>query len=334
MALMGSEIAAFEPFRGDHCESVATGSLLKGLGIHLSEPMLFGLGEGLSFIFVNLSSLPLPFVGGRVKPFALTEALCRNLKLDLKVSETASRSRAWMHLEMPLRGGRPVGLQLDSYYLDYFSKPVHFAGHCVAAHGFDDRNVFLVDTLQQGGLQRVSRQSVEVARFATGPMSARARSWTIAGGDSRPDVAKAIRLAIHANAKAYLAPPFKGASHLGIEKLQKSLPTWLEIATDPSMDLALASLLMERAGTGGSLFRNFYRDFLGEAATELPGEAVRIGKAQSMFGDSAQLWADVAAKLEDSGTAGSKAPLQEAAAHCGRIRDLEVSAMQLLAGIK
>jgi hypothetical protein len=38
----------FKPFIGQHCETKATGSLLQHLGIRLSEPMLFGLGEGLA----------------------------------------------------------------------------------------------------------------------------------------------------------------------------------------------------------------------------------------------------------------------------------------------
>ena len=47
-------IAGFEPYVGQHCETVATGSLLGTAGVRLSEPMLFGLGEGLGFIFINL----------------------------------------------------------------------------------------------------------------------------------------------------------------------------------------------------------------------------------------------------------------------------------------
>ena len=43
-------IQDFYPFEGQHCETTATGSLLQHLGIKLSEPMLFGLGEGLGFI--------------------------------------------------------------------------------------------------------------------------------------------------------------------------------------------------------------------------------------------------------------------------------------------
>ena len=327
------EVAGFQPFVGQHCETVATGSLLKAAGLNLSEPMLFGLGEGLGFIFINLSSLPLPFVGGRAKPFAVTEALCRNLGLDCAVTETTSRTRAWTALEAPLRAGQPVGLQLDCFYLEYFSRPVHFAGHFVAAHGFDDNDVRLVDTAPQGSLQRTSRASLEKARFARGPMAAKARAWTVAPGKRVPALEGATRKAIRANAKEYLSPAFKGASHLGIVKLAQSLPHWLEIAKHPAEDLELAALLMERAGTGGSLFRNFYRDFLDEAREHLPGARGKLGEARELFADSAREWAAIAALIESSGRTGEAAPLEDAAQRCRRVADIEVAAMKLLAGI-
>src|SRR6187549_964642 len=103
------EVPGFEPFMGHHCETVATGTLLSAGGLKLSEPMLFGLGEGLGFIFIKLRSLPLPFVGGRSKPFALTETLCRNLGLTCTSIETTSKAKAWSALEDPLRAGQPVG---------------------------------------------------------------------------------------------------------------------------------------------------------------------------------------------------------------------------------
>ena len=264
----------FPAFRGPSLRDGATGTLLAAGGLKLSEPMLFGLGEGLGFIFINLRSLPLPFVGGRTKPFAVTEALCTNLGLACTAVETASKKKAWAELETPLRAGQPVGLQLDCFHLEYFSRPVHFAGHFVAAHGFDDREVLLVDTAPQGSMQRTSRASLEKARFAKGPMAAKARSWTIAPLKRAPALDVATRKAIRANAKQYLTPAFKGASHLGILKLAESLPGWIEIAKRPAEDLALASLLMERAGTGGSLFRNFYRDFLC-GGTRIPGRCPR-----------------------------------------------------------
>jgi hypothetical protein len=44
-------IEDFKPFKGQHCETTATGSLLNQIGIELSEPMLFGIGEGLAIYF-------------------------------------------------------------------------------------------------------------------------------------------------------------------------------------------------------------------------------------------------------------------------------------------
>ncbi len=324
------EVPGFRPYVGQHCETVATGSLLRCAGIELSEPMLFGLGEGLGFIFINLRTLPLPFLGGRTRPFALTSALCANLGVECREIETSSKSKAWAAVETPLREGRPVGLQLDCFYLDYFSQPVHFAGHFVATYGFDERDLMLVDTAPQGSTQRAPRASVEKARFAKGPMAAKARAWTITAARKSPDLRAAVSKAIAANAVAYLSPPFKGASYHGIRKLAASLPKWLELAKRPREDLALAALLMERAGTGGSLFRNFYRDFLSEAFG-IVGRKPALAEARELFAASATEWAGVAASIEASSRSGAATPLEAASAACLRIADLEVAAMKRLA---
>jgi hypothetical protein len=325
-------IPGFSPYVGQHCETVATGSLLRAAGIELSEPLLFGLGEGLGFIFINLGSLPLPFVGGRVKPFELTATLCANLGLECVAVETSSKAKAWSALESALRAGRPVGLQLDCYHLEYFTKPVRFAGHFVAAYGFDERDVLLVDTAQQGSAQRTARASLERARFEKGPMAAKARSWTIAAPKRPKDLAPAIRKALRANAAAYLSPAFKGASYHGIRKLADSLPRWLGIAKDPAADLSLASLLMEKAGTGGSLFRNFFRDFLREARDHL-GAKPALQRAHDAFAESAREWGAVASCIESAGRSGDAALLEDAAARCRRIADVEVDGMRALAAL-
>lgn len=323
-------IGGLQAMQGQHCETVTTGTLLRAMGVNLSEPMLFGLGEGLSFVFLSLEALPLPFVGGRVKPFELTTRLCRNLGVECQAVETSSRSRAWAHLEAAISQGMPVGLQLDCYYLDYFRSPVHFAGHFVAAYGFDEEHVLLVDTLQQGGLQQARRSSVEQARFAKGPMAARARSWTLSPSHAAADLPDALRSAIHANARAYLEPPFRGASHLGIRKLADSLPRWLELSKAPESELAQAALMMERAGTGGALFRNFYRDFLSEAQALLPREQGRLERARMLFSESAAAWTAVASLIAEAGAQRNLGQLHEAAGICTHIADIELKAMQEL----
>lgn len=329
-------IPDFAPYVGQHCETVATGSLLGAAGLRISEPLLFGLGEGLGFIFINLASLPLPFVGGRVKPFALTTALCTNLGIRCLSVETTSKAKAWASLEAPLRQGQPVGLQLDCYHLEYFSNPVHFAGHFVAAYGFDEKQVLLVDTAQQGSEQRASREGVEAARFAKGPMAAKARSWTLEVPKARKKLDDTIRealpKALRANARDYLSPAFKGASYLGIRKLADSLPGWLDIARDPAADLPLSALLMEKAGTGGALFRNFFRDFLLEAREYL-GAKPALKQAHQSFAESATEWTAVARLIGAAGRSAEPAGLREASQRCLRIADLEVAGMRALAAL-
>ena len=327
---MTSMISGFKPYLGAHCETVATGSLLNAIGVDLSEPMLFGLGEGLSFVFLNLASLPLPFIGGRVKPFDLTTQLCQNIGVVCHSIETSSRLKSWINLEEPIRGNVPVGLQLDAYYLDYFSNPFHFAGHFVAAYGIDSDSVWIVDTVPQGTTHKVTRARIEEARFAKGPMAARARTWTIARSGQMVDLAHAIRRAIRSNAASYLTPAFQGASYLGIRKLSMSLPKWLQISCNPEQDFALSALLMERAGTGGSVFRNFYRDFLTESREHINQGRELVDEAADLFGASAREWAKVAKLIETAGVKRNVEPLREASAACRQIADLEVSAMRLL----
>lgn len=315
---------------GVHCETVATGTLLLANGCEFSEPMLFGLGEGLGFVFLNLSSLPLPFLGGRNKPFDLTRNICRNLGVSCLDEETSSKRKAWARLESNLRDGTPVGLQLDCYYLPYFQHAPHFAGHFVAALRINSDDVVVADTVQQGTVQHVSQSTLEQARFARGPMSSKARAYTLQGGPTR-DLGEALVIALRNNARSYLAPAFSGMGASGIGKLAKSLPQWLEQSTSPPQDLQLAALLMEKAGTGGALFRHLYRDFLDEAVTYLPKQAPMLRAARDEFAEAAQSWTGIADLLSQTAADGQIQHLKEAAGLCQTIAEHEVRAMRRLA---
>jgi hypothetical protein len=61
--------------------------------------VLFGLGEGLGFIFWNMKTMDFPFFGGRIKTDALTQNIARNLNLKLEVEETSSVKKAWENVK-------------------------------------------------------------------------------------------------------------------------------------------------------------------------------------------------------------------------------------------
>ncbi|MFE9659533.1 DUF4872 domain-containing protein [Streptomyces sp. NPDC005955] len=311
-----------------HCETTALGVLLRHAGLDLSEPMLFGLGAGLSFVYWDAKALPFPFLGGRVKPFELTRNLAARLGLDLVVEETTSARKAWRNVTEQLDAGRPVGLQLDSYHLDYFRHRVHFGGHVVAVYGYDEQRAQLVDTDQQGGAVSTPLTGLALARAARGPMTARNRSFTLTVPDGAPAPDGRIVPAIRACAGAFLNPPIANLGHRGIEKAALRVPKWWARTDDPRRDLTQAARLMERAGTGGALFRNLYRDFLAECARSVDSARLRTG--QALYAEAAAGWTEVAELIAAAGESGDGMRLARAGAVLHDLARLEREAMEAL----
>ncbi|WP_206055146.1 BtrH N-terminal domain-containing protein [Nocardia sp. CS682] len=315
-----------------HCETTALGVLLRQHGLELSEPMMFGLGSGLSFIYWDSKSMGFPFLGGRVKPFELTRNLATRLGLELLVQETSSPRKAWENLVDLLGAGHPVGLQLDSYYLDYFKSKVHFGGHVVAMYGYDDHDAYLVDTDQQGGAVSTTLTSLAQARAARGPMTAKHRSFALTAAQDPPSPQSRIVPAITACADAFLNPPIANLGYRGIEKAGKLVPTWFERTDDPQRDLPQAALLMEQAGTGGALFRNFYRDFLAECTQTLANPHLRSG--HRLYVEAATGWTQVAALIAQAGESGDAQYLARAGALLSDLSRIEREAMQALSRLE
>ncbi|WP_409055292.1 BtrH N-terminal domain-containing protein [Streptomyces sp. SYP-A7185] len=311
-----------------HCETTALGVLLRHEGLDLSEPMLFGLGSGLSFVYWDSKAMGFPFLGGRVKPFELTRNLAAVLGLELAVEETTSARKAWQNVTAPIDAGRPVGLQLDSYHLDHFTTKVHFGGHVVAMYGYDEQNAYLVDTDQQGGAVTTSLDGLARARAERGPMTARHRSFTLTvPGGPRPSQDQIVT-AITTCAHAFLTPPIANLGHRGIEKTAQQVPKWLQRSDDPREDLPRAALLMERAGTGGALFRNLYRDFLAECAQVIDSGHLRTG--HGLYAEAATLWSQVAALIAAAGASGDATNLAQAGVLLHDLARVEREAMQAL----
>ena len=319
---------AAKPYIGQHCESTATGTLLGQIGVELSEPMLFGLGEGLSFIFWNMKIMNFPFIGGRVKPDLLTANIAKNLGLKLIVRETSSKEKAWQDVKALLDRNKAVGLKLDCYHLEYFTHPIHFAGHYVAILGYDDSKAFLVDTKQQGSEVSTSLKSLELARSEKGAMSSRNLFYILEkDGDTTP-LKQAVATAIRSNIKQYLNPPISNLGWRGIEKASSEIIKWFDRSKDVKTEFATSAMIMERAGTGGALFRNLYRDFLKEAY-ELTGDSA-IGEAHKAFIGVAQSWSDVIALFEQVGETGERECVLQASEKLKALAAQERAAMQLL----
>lgn len=285
------KVENLKPFDGQHCETTATGTLLRQLGIELSEPMLFGLGQGLGFIFWNMKIMDFPFIGGRVKTDLLTQNIAKNLNLELTVKETSSKQKAWDSVKQLIDNGQVVGLKLDCYHLEYFSNPFHFAGHYAAIYGYDNDNTFLVDTRQQGGQVKTSLNSLALARAEKGPMASKNLYYTLRQTDKKFDLKKAIPAAIRNNATEYLNPPITNIGYKGILKTSSEIIKWFNSSKNIGSEFKQSANIMEKAGTGGALFRNLYRDFLKESYGLLQLDQLKTGYEN--FAEIAKLWTNI-----------------------------------------
>lgn len=325
---MSNVIQDFVPYDGMHCETTAMGNLLQFAGIRLSEPMLFGLGEGFGFIYWDSKNMDFPFIGGRAKTDTLTARITSRLNITLNVQETTSIEKARKNVQHFIERGIPVGLKLDSYYLDYFTSKVHFAGHYAVIYGMDEEYAYMADTRQQGGLLTTCLDHLAMARNAKGPMSSRNRSFTVEPVSDLPPLKPAIRSALAQNAHDYLNPPIRNVGNKGIIKMSKEILKWPTRSNNLEQDLSLTAMLMERGGTGGALFRNLYRDFLKESA-ELLGDT-KVENAYLQFAQIAPMWTDVSAMIDHAGKTGSNKSLEQASSHLLEIADKERKAMELL----
>ena len=87
-------------------------------------------------------------------------------------------------------------------------------------------------------------------------------------------------------------------------------------------------MLMERAGTGGALFRNLYRDFLKESYGVLKKEQVK--NAGQVFFETAILWTKVASLIDKAGDTKKGDHINQAAEILVEISSKEKLAMEII----
>lgn len=318
-------------FKGVHCETTAAGTLLKQLNIELSEPMLFGLGEGLGFIYWNMKTMSFPFIGGRIKPDALTHNIAKNLALKLSVKETSSQQKAWDKVKQLVDEGHFVGLKLDCYHLEYFANPIHFAAHYVALVGYDHDFAYLIDTKQQGGEVKTSLASLALARAEKGPMASKNLYYTFENSSEKFHLNEAIFAAIKNNAHDYLNPPISNIGYKGVLKASSEIIKWFKQSKHIQRDFSTTAMLMEKAGTGGALFRNLYRDFLKEGY-ELT-KIVALKNGYVAFTEIAEQWREVANLFEAASQSEDFRDIQQASDILKLISAKEKSTMEMLLNI-
>jgi hypothetical protein len=133
-------ITNFQPLAGKHCITNSIRQIFVFHGYDLSEDMIFGLGAGLGWFYMERKSVPYPLISARIKPLELEENLKKHLNIKITYHKTSSVQKAYQGLKSQLAANNPVFIYVDMAYLKYLGLPqeAHFGGHSVVVFGLDE----------------------------------------------------------------------------------------------------------------------------------------------------------------------------------------------------
>jgi len=263
---------------GLHCGSTALADALRARGVHLSEPMVFGLGAGLGFYYLASPALsPSHLFQGRSAH--LERTACEVLGAPVRERTEDDPARAWNEVKAALERGIAPILATDLAELPYWRSRTPFGGHRVVLAGHDEgRGIAFVADTDRPGLEEVSLDALERARASVSPPFGQpGRPWLEVDAPPRPrPLAEAIRDALRRQSRDMLLDVEGVAGVPALERFAAELPGWPGAARDEvdrAFTFRYGYQVIEKRGTGGGLFRRMYARFLAEAEGTVPALA-------------------------------------------------------------
>jgi len=277
---------------GYHCESSSMRDLFEFHGFPMSEPMAFGLDATMGFgffdttnsvSFIPESDIPF-FLGGKQGTIEPNSLACRLLGITLRKQSFTSANKAWEESKKLLIQDIPLILRADLGYLPYFDMEgeIHFGGHTITLAGYDEeRGMAFVGDSEFEGFQEVPMEKIKEARSSEyGPKFMHPNnvqfSMVRRPDGKHPPFAAGVKVAIKKVVDNMLRPSVNNNGIQGLKQFAASIPQWNKklqgLAKDPKdKSISRARLMFELLhgyietwGTGGSSFRNLYRQFLEE----------------------------------------------------------------------
>lgn len=335
---MASVALDFPHRRAGHCGSGALRDLLEYHRLSwddspLREGMVFGLGGGLGFFFVELPEMdpPLYLVG---RTAGLERDLCTHLGVGLDLRRTDDPDEGWRWVRDAVDAGRPVMVNADIGELDYLRVRLHNTMHDVVVCGYDeDDGVALIADNDRDELQRCGLDSLARARASGAfPGPHHHATWLMDFPSALPDAREAVGRGL---ARAVdnmrtggegLAGAPRAAGLEGVAGFAAAYTAWAE---SPRLAPALRGLwvFVVKAGTGGAMFRSLQADFLSDAARLLGDRD--LAAAADVYGELAAEWRALAEAV-----AGPDAPEAPATARAAGLPHVEAIARLEAAGVE
>lgn len=286
----------FEHSHAAHCESGVMSSMLRHHGLSLSEPMIFGLSEGLTFAYLPFLKLGgMPLIAYRSMPKSIIKTLTKNLKLKMKLETFSNKEKGEARLDELLSEDKIVGLQSSVYWLPYFPHEMrfHFNAHNLIVYGKDEDSYLISDPVFEHSV-KCDKKSLSKARFVKGVMAPKGLLYYPEFIPKDVDLKPVIIKSIKKTAKTMLNTPVPIAGLKGIKYLAKSILK-LNSKDKRYSKLFLGHIvrMQEEIGTGGAGFRYIYASFLQEASEIFDHDKVLIEASKLML-DVGDKWREFA----------------------------------------
>ena len=285
-----------------HCESGVLSNLLKFHGLDISEPMAFGLGQGLFFAYIPFIRLnKLPLITYRTTPGRLLTQGAQGLGLELQARQFRDQAKAMQVLDQLVDRGVPVGLQTGIYWLPYIPRAYrfHFNAHNLVVYGRDGETYHISDPVMPF-TTTISRSDLQVARFAKGALAPKGKLYYFEDGVTSASLADAVRKSLRYVAKQMSGTPFFLIGSRGMRFLAGRLERWPDRLGEKNALLHLSQVIrmQEEIGTGGAGFRLLYAAFLQECQDILDEPRMaEFSQRLTEIGDQWRVFAAMAARI-------------------------------------
>lgn len=285
----------FTHHQSAHCENGVASNLLKFNGLDISEPMVFGIGSGLLFVYLPFIKVNYaPAISYRPLPGQIFKKLAKRLGLKIKRQKFGNATNANNALDDNLKNNIPTGLQVGVYNLTYFPDEYrfHFNAHNLVVYGKTATDYLISDPVMET-VTTLTHAELNKVRFAKGAFAPRGQMYYPIQLPQTIDLKSAIIKGIKNTCRDMLAPvPIVGVR--GIRFVARQIRKWpIKNGTKKANHyLAQMVRMQEEIGTGGGGFRFIYAAFLQEASVVLKDETLRgLSAEMTTIGD---LWRDFA----------------------------------------
>lgn len=277
-----------------HCESGAMSALLRHNGLDISEPMVFGIANALTFAYLPLVKIGgMPMIAYRMPPGRLIKGVASRLGFTMEFERFRNAEQGMHALNRHLDQGRPVGLQASVYWLPYFPQDMrfHFNAHNLVAYGYEDEKYLLSDPTFEHPVSS-DYQALKKARFVKGMLAPKGLIYYPTKTPENPDLPQAIRKAIKGSVNMMLRTPLPIIGVSGIRYVAKKFRAMgnAHEQHEGHNKLVIGHMvrMQEEIGTGGAGFRFLYASFLQEAAGIL--DCPKLEAASQQFTDTGDEW--------------------------------------------